>query len=557
MTIQPKAAEAIPEETRELAWKLCPKGTVAMHLRDELGPIYHDEDFLSLYPKWGQPSYSVWRLALITILQTLEGLTDRQAAQAVEIRVDWRYALSLPLSYRGLDFTILSDFRERLVSNDATNVLLQPILDLCRERDWLKAGGKQRTDSTMVVARIRSLNSLESVGESMRATLNAIASQDEEWLLARVNPDWFDRYVHRFELARFPKEESKRQRLREQVGADVIELLGIIKQADTPQQIKQVSEVALLERIVAQHYEIKEGKAHWRAGPVVNNEDRVISPYDPEARSSRKRETVWVGYKVHLSETCDQNPDAPQVITNVHTTPATEHDSQALETTLQQRRARDMAPAQEYVDQGYPSGPQLVKQATLGTQIVGPVPGEGGWQVHHSDGYSLKHFEVNWQTREARCPQGQTSQKWSRRLDTRGQPVEFIRFPKRACQQCPVHEHCTTGDQRTLTLNVQAAHEALEERRNEQFRPDFQQRYAVRAGIEGTISQATRAFELHQTPYMGMAKTHLHHVAIATALNLIRIHAHVQAQASGKPTRPPRPLTPFARLQQRHQTMSA
>jgi transposase len=557
MTIKPQPAEEIPEETRVLAWQLCPKGTVAMHLRDALGPIYQDEDFLRVYPKWGKPSYSVWRLALITILQTIEGLTDRQAAQAMEIRLDWRYALSLPLSYSGIDFTILSDFRERLVSNGATELLLQPILDLSRERGWLKAGGKQRTDSTMVLARIRSLNSLESVGEGMRASLNAIASQDEEWLWARVNPEWFDRYVHRFELARFPKEESKRERLREQVGEDALELLGFIKQEDTPAAIKTLGEVQFLERSFAQHYEIKEGKAHWRAGPVVTSADRVISPYDPEARSSRKRETKWVGYKVHLSETCDQDPNRPQVITNVYTSTATEHDSQALETTLQQRREKGLAPAQEYVDQGYPSGTQLVKQRALGTEIVGPVPAEGGWQVHQPDGYSLKDFEVNWQTRQARCPQGQTSLKWSARLDTRGQPVEFIRFPKGACQHCPVRDQCTTAEQRTLTLNVQGAHEALEVRRKEQFEPDFQQRYGVRAGIEGTMSQATRAFDLRQTPYMGLDKTHLHHVCIATGLNLMRIHAHIQAQAIGKPTRPSRPLTPFARLQQRHQAISA
>ena len=557
MTIKPKAAEAIPEETRELAWKLCPKGTVAMHLRDELGPIYHDEDFLRLYPKWGQPSYSVWRLALITILQTLEGLTDRQAAQAVEIRVDWRYALSLPLTYRGLDFTILSDFRERLVSNDATNVLLQPVLDLCQERGWLKAGGKQRTDSTMVLARIRTLSSLESVGEGMRAALNEIASQDPQWLLGCVNPEWFDRYVHRFELARFPKEESKRQRLREQVGEDVTQLLTLIEQEETPDPIKLLPQVTMLRRLFGQHYEIKEGHAHWRAGPAVTNEDRVISPYDQEARSGCKRQTKWTGYKVHLSETCDATPEVPRVITNVHTTTATHHDSQAAEKTLEQRREKGVAPAEEYVDQGYTSGPQLVKQSAQGTEMVGPVPAQGGWQVHDPTAYSLKDFDLNWQDREAHCPQGVQSLKWSRRLDTRGVPVEFIRFPKGTCQQCPVRDQCTTGEQRTITLNVQAAHEALEARRNEQFGPEFQQRYAIRAGIEGTISQATRAFELRQTPYMGMAKTHLHHVAIATGLNLMRIHAHLQAQALGKPTRPTRSPTPFARLKMCHEMISA
>src|SRR5438270_2284766 len=193
MSMKPQGLEPIPEETRLLVERLCPKGTLVTQLRDALGPIYSDEHFAQLFPKRGRAAEAPWRLALVTVLQAIEGLTDRQAAQYVRTRVDWLYALGLPLDDPGFDHTVLTDFRQRLLSAQAQELLLEPILQLCRERGWLKARGKQRTDATAVLARVRALNSLESVGESMRAALNALAQQEPQWLQAHLNPEWFDR----------------------------------------------------------------------------------------------------------------------------------------------------------------------------------------------------------------------------------------------------------------------------------------------------------------------------------------------------------------------------
>src|SRR6266702_8897849 len=246
MSMKPSGLEPIPEETRALMQRLSPKGTMVSQLRDALGPIYSDEGFVHLFPTRGRAAEAPWRLALVTVLQAIEGLTDRQAAEAVRTRIDWLYALALPLDDPGFDYSILSDFRQRLLSAQAQDLLLEPILQLCRERGWLKPRGKQRTDATAVLARVRALNSLESVGESMRAALNAVASQEPEWLQAHLNPEWFDRYVHRFELARFPKAETQRQLLREQVGEDVAHLLACLQEVQTPQSLRSLPEVSLL-----------------------------------------------------------------------------------------------------------------------------------------------------------------------------------------------------------------------------------------------------------------------------------------------------------------------
>src|SRR6266566_4323137 len=323
MSMKPHGLEPIPEETEHIAKRACPKGTLAMHLRDALGPIYSDEAFAHLFPKRGKGALSPASLAMVTVLQAMEGLTDRQAAEAVRMRLDWKYALGLELSDEGFDASVLTEFRERLTEHGAQELVLDPILKLSREHGWLKAGGKQRTDSTAVLSSVRALNSLESVGESMRAALNAIAEVDADWLLAKLDPDWFDLYVHRFELARFPKAESKKQQLRQQVGRDVDRLLVALEEPGTPKAVRDLPEIALLRQLFAQHYEKKGDQVQWRDGPAVRNEDRVVSPYDPDARSSRKRDTTWLGYKVHLTETCDQDPHVPHLISHVETTPAT------------------------------------------------------------------------------------------------------------------------------------------------------------------------------------------------------------------------------------------
>jgi transposase len=550
MSMSPQGLQPIPEETERIARRSFPKGTLAMQLRDELGPIYSDEQFVDLFAKRGKGAFSPSTLALVTVLQAAEGLTDRQAAHAVRGRLDWKYALGLAVDDAGFDASVLTEFRARLVEHAVEDLVLGPIIQLAQKRGWIKAGGKQRTDSTAVLASVRALSSLESVGECMRMSLNALAEINPSWLQATLHEDWFDRYVHRFELARFPKAESQRQQLRAQVGQDVEKLLGALDAVSTPEDLRQLPEISLLRQIFDQHYEKTGEHVQWRDGPKVQNHERVVSPYDAEARESRKRDTTWLGWKVHLTETCDQDSDVPHLITHVETTPATVQDCEVMEEISEDLRTKQIAPSEHFVDQGYTSGEQLVKQSEQGTQIVGLVQESTSWQKREQMGYAAEDFELDWQQRVATCPQGQQSRRWVHQVDRRGQATEVIQFAAATCQACPVRESCTRNQQgRTLTLLPQKAHQAVEDRRVEQKTPEFLQNYHTRAGVEGTVSQALRTTSMRRSPYIGLQKTHGHHVAIAAGINLIRIGAHLQAQARGKPSRHPRLQSPFARLQ--------
>ena len=296
MSMYPQEIGTIPAETMRVARAAYPKGSLAMRLRDELGGLYQDEQFSSLFPSRGQPAEAPWRLAIVVVLQYVEGLTDRQAAEAVRGRIDWKYALGLELADPGIDASVLSEFRERLVAGQAETLLLDVLLERCKQRGWLKAGGKQRTDSTHVLARVRSLSNLECVGETLRAALDDVALLAPEWLVRQISSDWFERYSHRVENYRLPKAESQRTALAEQIGADGVHLLVALEQADAPLGLKELEGVQVLRQVWQQYYDLSQGRAKWRAGPQADEQEGVLrSPYDPEARSGKKRETVWLG----------------------------------------------------------------------------------------------------------------------------------------------------------------------------------------------------------------------------------------------------------------------
>ncbi len=205
MSLQPCIVSSVLELTANVARSAFPKGNPYLRLRDELGSIFRDEDFAELYPRRGQPALSPWRLALTTVMQFVECLSDRQAADAVRGRIDWKYALALELTDPGFDHTVLSEFRSRLVNGQAQRQLLDTLLDQLRGVGLIRQRGRQRTDSTHVLAAVRTLNRLERVGETLRAALNDLATLAPDWLHILAPAEWYQRYGKRVENYHLPK----------------------------------------------------------------------------------------------------------------------------------------------------------------------------------------------------------------------------------------------------------------------------------------------------------------------------------------------------------------
>lgn len=539
MSLHPQEIPAVPEETMRIARAAFPHGNVYMRMRDALGTIYADQLFTSLFPARGQPAETPWRLALTTVMQFAQGLSDRQAADAVRSRIDWKYALSLELTDPGFDHTVLSEFRTRLVAGHAEQLLLDTLLARVRERGLLKARGRQRTDSTHVLAALRVLNRLERVGETLRHALNSLAVVAPDWLRAQVPPEWFDRYGTRIENYHLPKTDAARQALAATIGADGRQLLQAVETATDLAWLRELPAVKTLRDVWAEQYTDPPGPLRWRELPEMPAPaDLIASPYDLDARYSTKRSSAWVGYKVHITETCD--PEHPHLITNVETTPATTPDDNMAAVIHASLAPRDLLPQEHLVDKGYTDADMLVaSQHEYGVAIVGPVADDPSWQARAGEGFDKAQFLVDWEHQVVTCPMGKQSISWLPNTYPKNGLVWEVRFARRDCTPCVHRSQCTKAKQEPRILGLQARehHEALQAARQHQTTDGFRRQYAARAGIEGTHEQAIRRCGLRQSRYIGLAKTHLQHIITATAINVVRVAAWLEGTPRAKTRR--------------------
>jgi transposase len=370
--------------------------------------------------------------------------------------------------------------------------------------------GRQRTDSTHVLGALRVLSNWERAAESMRAALNALASVDLEWLTEHFDPEWFERYGRRVEDQRLPKGKEARTQYLRMVGADGMRLLGQLDAPYTPQGLKDLAEVEILRQIWQQYYERIDGEIRiLDPKEMPEGARRLESPYEVEARYSTKRSMGWVGYKVHLTESCDEG--FPHLITDVHTTAATATDVKQLAPIQDRLAASGMLPAEQLADSSYVCGSNLVSShARHKIDLIGPAFKDNTWQAKAEEGFDVANFRIDWDNETVTCPREHRSIRWSETRTARGRSMIHIDFSVDDCSACPSRSSCTRAKDlpRTLTLQPKEEHEAIQFARKRQETEDFASLYCRRAGIEGTVSQGVRAFGLRQARYRGLKKTH-------------------------------------------------
>ncbi len=511
----------IPQATAELARKVHPRGTDEMRVRDALGPLFTDTDFTTgpfakMYSNLGQPGLSPALLTMVMILQFRHNLSDQDAAQAVCDRISWKYALGLDLDYCGFDPSVLTEFRTRLIDNGRVDAMLDVMLDRLKAAGLVKAGGRQRTDSTHVIAAVRRLNRIETVGETLRAALEAIARISPSWIVPLLEVGWDERYGRKVETCRLlSRKNASAQVLADQIGADGCKLMTAIDADPTAAWMNSLPEVEVLRLAWEQQYTATvTGRLRLKTaeelGPAA---ERVHSPYDPEARYSTKdtgdTPTEWVGSKAHLTESCDA--DLPNLVTDVLTTPATEPDVVAT-TTIQDRLiARDLAPGEHLMDGGYPSAQNIAASAKRDITLVAPVTVVTGRNAQKGT-FTPADFRIDWTAGAATCPAGARSR--SMRPDKRG--LVTFAFSRRDCRPCPIRDRCTLAKPdvvRRITIHPEPIHEARMAAHAAQDSDSWRKTYNARAGIEGSR-------------YRGLAKAHLQNVFSGMAINIGRLGAH-------------------------------
>jgi len=525
MSLQPQLFYVVPEETARVARSAFPHGNVSLRMYDTLGTIFRDHDFAALFSSTGQPAESPVRVALATILQFAEALCDRQAADAVRGRIDWKYLLCLELTDPGFDHTVLSEFRSRLLEGEAETLLFDTLLTQFPELGLVGPRGKQTTDSTHVVAAIRALNRLECVGETMRHALNILAVAAPDWLLAHSQAEWVDRYGPRLEDYRLPESQAARQAYADVIGADGQLLLTAISAPTAPVWLHELPAVQTLRQVWVQNYTWVDGRLGWRDATTIPPAELFISsPYDVEAHYAKKRSTSWVGYKVLFTESCED--DTPHLITHVETTTGPVADGAVVGCIHETLNEQDLLPEIHFVDKGYVDAELLANsQQEYGVDLFGPARGDIHEQAGAGKGFDAQHFTIDWQAKQALCRAGRRSISWTPAVDNRDNDVIKLKFATTDCSVCAQQADCTDSSppRRTLTIRPRDQYLALQAARARQVTEAFKEEYAMRSGIEGTLSQGIRAFELRRSRYIGLARTHLQNVLTATAMNFVRV----------------------------------
>lgn len=513
-----------PEDTHVLGLKLLPDGNPYRYVGDHLYPQLNEADYADLYPAEGRPAASPVDLLLVTVFQYLENLPDRAAADAVRLRLDWKYALHLPLDEPGFNFSVLSEFRDRLLAHQAESQLFDQVLASLQQAGLLKQRGRQRSDSLSVLTRVRDLSRLELVVETLRLAVRALVAADPTWVSAHLPFSWEQQYGHRAQAYHLSQEQ--RLELEQTVGRDGFWLLDCLAREATPAPLRELAAVQLLARVWAQQFRRQGEQVAWRPGGPYDGHSEIHTPHDPEARWSAKRGVGRLGYRLQVTDTDDDG--LPHLLTDIALTSHTQGDVTALPQIEARLGQRHLAPSRHLTDAAYFSGGQAQACARQGIDLISPAPPDTSPQARLPGGLTNGQFDFDWKKRQVTCPGGQRSYRWHEQPgQVDGEVVVQAVFAKAVCAACPWRPRCVVGSLERDGRKVRRSSTwgELQAQRARQGTPAFRTEYQRRGGVEGTLSVLVRQHGLRRMRYLGVAKGHLHAVFTGIAFNLKRAAA--------------------------------
>jgi transposase len=275
-----------------------------------------------------------------------------------------------------------------------------------------------------------------------------------DWIQAQSQPEWVERYSERVEDYHLPVSKASREQQARIYGEDGRRLLDAIFDGNSPTWLRQVSAVETLRKVWVQQYYISDNRIDWRTEQGIPPATLMISsPYDLDAHYSKKQTASWVGYKVHVSETCE--PDSLHLITHVETTAAPIADGDVTETIHTSLAQKSLLPSQHIVDTGYLDAEFLVTAQTQHqVELIGPTRSDVRWQAKAGNGLAASDFQVDWQQQIAICPEGKTSTSWTPALDGRNNEVIKIKFSRPDCAACPSLRLCTRTKQKRRLITL-------------------------------------------------------------------------------------------------------
>lgn len=523
MSLQPTWSMEIPPDTAELGWRLLPENNVYRLTGDEVNKVLHVDELYKMYSVSGRGAVHPVILALVTVFQFLENVPDRVAAEWAVIRLDWKYALHVPLDYQGFHHSTLSNFRKRVIAHGQEQLVFEQVLKWVQGHGFLKKRGKQRTDSTHILGCVARMSRLELMWETIRMALSTLQEICSEWYVQHIPAVFDEMYRERQSAWRLSAEEVETET--EKAGTDGYWLLDLVMERG-PVVARTLPEVAVLEQVLSQQYERQEGRVHARK-PPIRGKKTVQSPHEPEARYSKKRGTEWVGYKVQVTETA--YAEEANFVTDIDTVDANDDDSEVVDNIHARLEERDLKPQKHYVDKGYVSGDNIAHSAAREIELYGPIAADTSIKPQ---GFKQADFDLDFERQVATCPAGQTSVSWLERPQDDGSVGAHVLF-RHICETCPHRTHCAPGSSgRSLEIHPHCAE--IRARRDEMQTQDFKQEMKHRSAIEGTLSELVRKHGLRRARYRGKAKVRLQHLFTGAAVNLKRLSKALEARKQGK-----------------------
>lgn len=484
--------------------------------RAQLAPLY--------CPHNGRPAWDPVRLLGVLVLQFVLRMADRQAAEAVQFDQRWRLALHLPPAEATFDPSLLVVFRNRLLESGQESLAFTAVLDYLVQQGWVPKRSRQRLDSTHVWGVLSQMSRLECARETLRLLLEEV---EAEGLLPASWSVYWERYVeHKLD----PRAEKKVLQAKSlEAGQD---MLVLWREAADCWPIAARDAFLLLQRVFLENYQLDPVGAvqTTRAQPT----GAVHNPHEPEAQWSSKSTTQdksWVGYKVQVAETVQEQPrekgePTANFLTAIVTQDAPASDKPGLTQVLNEQVGMGLeAPSSLYVDGAYVCSQTLQQAQIEGRQLRGPAPAS----PDRGKVFTVEAFQVQVEERFALCPAGQRSSNVSRLEEQQTGKVNYrIEWNQATCGTCSRRDQCVSAGQHHRTLLVGEFHSLLQARRQEMQTEAFKQEMHQRNGIEGTQSELVRAYGLRQARYRGKAKVRLQNYLIGTACNLRRLFRRIQ-----------------------------
>jgi len=470
----------------------------------------------------GRPGIEPVVMAGVTLLQFMETVPDRKAAENVRLHLGWKHALNLKINDPGFHPTSLITFRGRLVDEKDGRLIFDGILQALHAAGLVKRKGKQRLDSTHIIGAVAKMGRLEVVRETVRLFLETVRCMN----LQETFNDWalfHERYIDS-DIAWHKISQSQIKTKFQQTGCD---MLTLIKWMSKHRRLAEHDQAVLLQRVFLEQYELSvqglERRKHEGAGVVKN-------PHDPEVKWSTKdptHKTGWEGYKAQIAESvpegdaCERPKGQPTTgfLMEVTTTEATASDYAGREVVEERQEEHGLGVADElYVDSGYVSDDELGKAHEEGRTLMGPARPSS-----NSSGalFTAEDFNVSIVNRQAVCPAGHTSTQCSRLENKSTGQVDYRFEWSHHCDSCPLQTECTKARSGRRSVVVGEHHDHLQARRKEMQTEAFQKAMHQRNGVEGTISEFARNGG-RRTRYRGLPKTSLCNYLHGAAINVKR-----------------------------------